>query len=496
MQRSLGLLVAVAVACSSAPAIGVTVNLLEGKVAKFKDKDGTTNDKAIIKFVKEGALTLALADPTCPNVSSVRLKTNTDDIVTMLDCTKWSITGSGYTYDDPSASFGGVQKIKFMSRLLGGKLLIKIKGDQYGINAIGGPITFLEATLSVGSTDYCGRFAPPASTFKKNVAEKVILKGPSLACIPPTPTPTITLTATATGTVTSTSTGTNTRTLTPTVTPTLTVPPGSTATNTGTVTPTVTPTPTLVPADAFRIDSIALRDPHVFVLAITCADVTDPPGLFGFSVNGQIPPLITTDDDMDGYLDLSLLALFRPLTQPPSPGATLDITTANCEPPFGMEVCHPDGNPAGTANYNNVLAGTVLSPLAGTVGMDNTIPYAPPIVPPVGPGFNTTPVDIEFPFGIFNIPLQNVQAGATYVGMPATSVIDGLLFGFLSESDADMILLPMTIPVVGGQPLSKFLPGGTGACPTHTAKDIGPLGQPGWYFYLNFTAHEVVWTGP
>jgi hypothetical protein len=93
---------------------------------------------------------------------------------------------------------------------------------------------------------------------------------------------------------------------------------------------------------------------------------------------------------------------------------------------------------------------------------------------------------VVFPFGIFTVPLQDVQASATYVGGPATSLINGLIVGFLSESDANNIVLPEGLSVLSGRPVSDLLPGGANnGCPT-TAKDIGPGGQPGWYFYLNF----------
>jgi hypothetical protein len=86
--------------------------------------------------------------------------------------------------------------------------------------------------------------------------------------------------------------------------------------------------------------------------------------------------------------------------------------------------------------------------------------------------------------------------------MPATAIDVPMLNGKLAKlkdkpgADADMIVIPPSIPIVGGQPVSRLLPGGTGNCAPHTAKDIGPGSQPGWYFYLNFTAHRVTWTGP
>jgi hypothetical protein len=335
----------------------------------------------------------------------------------------------------------------------------------------------------------------------------VIVAGPSNACIAPTPTvtstitdtPTVTLTPTITftRTPTNTVTATPTRTPTRTQTPTFTVPPGSTVTSTPTETLTPSPSPTFGVPEAFRIDSINLRDPHLFAFVGSCIDATNPPGVFGvFSANGQLATLLNNDGNGDTFLDLNLLAVFLPLNQPPAPGGVLQIVTGECTPPVGGETCGPDANPPQTAGYTNQNAGVCVTPIAGTAGPNNTGSYTPATTTPSAPCFATMPVTITFPFGFFTVPLQDLRAGATYVGGPANQLGDGLLVGFLSESDADSILLPASVPILGGQPISTLLPGGTGNCATHTAKDIGPLGEPGWYFYLNFTAHRVTWTGP
>jgi hypothetical protein len=486
-----GVALGAAVACWSVPVAGSDVALTAGKVAKIKDTSGTASDQAIVKFVKEPGLSGAIAAPLCPAVSSIRLTTDTHDLLAVLDCHRWSPVASGYLYDDPAGVHGGVQKVKLVYKSTGGKLQMTLRGDQYGANAIGGPVAFLDAALTVGTTNYCGRFVAPTSTFKKNDADKILIKGPSTGCVLP-PTATATLTATATRTHTATPTITVTRTVTLTATPTAT----PTVTDTVTAGPSPTPTATTVPAVVFRIDSLALRDPHAFVdLFGSCLDATDPPGLFGFSVNGQVASQIGSDGDMDGFLDLNLLALFRPLSQPPVAGANAEIATGLCTPPSGSEVCGPDLNPSQSTPYTNQSAGVCLTPLAGTTGPDNTGSYSPSTITPGAPCFSTLPVTLTLPFGLFTIPLQDVRVAAQYVGAPASQLIDGLIYGFLSESDADGIVLPATLPLIGGQPISMLLPGGSGACPTHTAKDVGPLAQPGWYFYLNFTAHPVTWTG-
>jgi hypothetical protein len=487
----------------SAPAADVA--LTGGKAAKLKDKAGTVFDQATIVFSRDSGLTGPLPDPRCPAVSFVQLTSDAADSLAPLDCSKWEPAGSsGYKYDNPSTLPGGVRKAKLSSKATGGKLKIKLSGARYGVHSIPGPVDFLEVRIGIDAASYCGRFEAPISTFKKNEADQVGIKGPSLACVPPaTPTATATVTTTptvtATGTETLTPTVSNTPTITQTPTATSTATATGTATETRTPTPTATPTATLVPADAFRIDSLALRDPHIYVNFLGCHDGTNPPGVLGvFSANGEIDTQITTDGDLDGNLDLSLLALFRPLAQPPSAGGTVDIAIGECTTPLGSEVCSPDpdaGSPSGTT-FTNQASGTCLTPLAGTTGINNLTPYAPAISTSAAPCFSTTPATVAFPLGLFTIPLQDVRASASYVGDPAAQITDGLLVGFLSEADANNVLLPADLPVIGGQPLTVLLPNGVGACPGHTAKDLGPGGQPGWYFYFNFTAHAVTWTGP
>lgn len=503
MHRVLCAALASVVALCSVPA-AASLTMVGGKVAKLINQSGTEHDKALFKFTRVGAfITNPPPSPECPAgaVSTLELKADTGNFLVTLDCAFWTATPKGYAYADPSGSRGGVQKILLTATPESGKLLIKMRGDQYGAGAIGGPVAFLEVELAIDAASYCGRFASPPSVVKKNTLEKVVIKGPSTACIPATPTVTPTFTVTATGTPPATPTtmptrtASSTRTETPTQTPTFTVPPGSTATATGTETSTPTVTPTLGASDAFRIDTLALRDPHVFVQLGTCADATDPSGPLGpFSANAQVQNLLDTDgSDSDSYLDLNILTVFRPLQQPPVPGGMLEVRTANCLPPVGSEVCSPDANSPYLVGFQTQGAGTCLAPLGGTTGPNNIGSYTPAIATSPAPCFATIPVTISFPFGLFTIPLQNVQASATYVGDPANQVINGLLTGFLTEADADNTFLPMGIILIGGRPVSSLLPGGTDCCATHTAKDMGPMGEPGWYFYLNFTAHRVTW---
>ena len=98
---------------------------------------------------------------------------------------------------------------------------------------------------------------------------------------------------------------------------------------------------------------------------------------------------------------------------------------------------------------------------------------------------------------IFDVPLTDVQVGSQYVGDPATGLTSGLLLGFLAESVANTLTIPADVPLVGGEPLSSVLPGGSGFCDSSDDRDLGLDGVTmGWWVYFNFEAIEVTYNGP
>jgi len=64
------------------------------------------------------------------------------------------------------------------------------------------------------------------------------------------------------------------------------------------------------------------------------------------------------------------------------------------------------------------------------------------------------------------------------------------LRGFVREIDADQILIPPDVPLIGGQPLSALLPGGAGNCAAGDDRDM-LNGEPGWWFYFAIEAERV-----
>jgi hypothetical protein len=250
--------------------------------------------------------------------------------------------------------------------------------------------------------------------------------------------------------------------------------------------------PPLVPPEVLRFSDLDLRDPHLFapVPVVGCFDFTDqdlPLGL-GPSFNDQTETLITTDGDGDTLLDLSLLLQFRPL-DPLGAGLRMDLASGLCTAPMAGTSCTLD--PAAipqTASYTGQAAGTCLAAVAGT-----TSGYTPAVGSTPAPCFVTLARPLTLTLNELPLPLRSFQLAGTFTGSPE-SVTNGLMRGFLRESDADSILLPAELPLVGGQPLSVLLPGGTGNCAPGDDRDTHE-GVSGWWFYLSYPADPVGFTG-
>lgn len=241
-------------------------------------------------------------------------------------------------------------------------------------------------------------------------------------------------------------------------------------------------------AAAFRFGDLDLRDPHVFVNAFTCVDVTDTP-LLGFSVNGELQRRVQTDTDGDGQLDLSYLVEFLPLDRT-QPANLLDFGGAACSAPLAGTACTPVLASALAGDAQLAPAAGCLAPLPGTVR-----PYAPAVASPGAPCFVSPTGTLALDLGGIPVTLREVALSATFVGDPGDALATGLLRGFISEADADATILPASLPLVGGRPLSSLLPGGTGSCALHNDKDVLE-GVTGWWFYLAFPASRVPLVDP
>jgi hypothetical protein len=252
--------------------------------------------------------------------------------------------------------------------------------------------------------------------------------------------------------------------------------------------------PALTPAEVFRLSDLDLRDPHLYVTfpVVGCSDITDQDFPFGLgqSFNGQIESAITGDSEPDGFLDSSFLLEFRPFDAAAN-DLRLDIGSGLCTAPMAGTSCAPDpGGLPQTAAYEGVAAGPCLAAIAGTTYG----PYAPEVASVAAPCFVSTPRRIVFDLNGVSLPLTDLQVAADWTAVPVTGLATGLMRGFLSEAEAATVLLPATLPIVGGQPISVLLPGGANNCAAHDDRDTWN-GASGWWFYLDFPADAVVWTG-
>jgi hypothetical protein len=239
----------------------------------------------------------------------------------------------------------------------------------------------------------------------------------------------------------------------------------------------------------YRFTDLDLRDPHVFVSLFGCRDVTNT-AVAGYSVNGSLQSSIQADGNGDGFLDRNHLLIFDPLDPSSPTGGVLRFRTANCTAPMAGTTCSPDGSAELMLPYSHASAGTCLAPIAGT-----TTAYTPSITAPAVPCFATGVIPTwTVDLGGIPLPLRNVQIAATYAGAPPGTLANGLIRGFLTETDANNTTIPASFPLIGGKKVAALLPGG-GSCATHDARDMLD-GVRGWWFYLNFTAAPVTYTGP
>lgn len=239
----------------------------------------------------------------------------------------------------------------------------------------------------------------------------------------------------------------------------------------------------------YRSNTLALRDPHVFVdvPVFGCVDFTDTPiPVAGISFNGQVADMITMDGDGDGLLDLSiLLALDR--FDPMGIGQMATPAGGECAAPFPPAGCSVIPPFAVAAATTNIDTGLCLQAIPGT-----TTGYSPPVPVIQDACLFSAPLDSQTSLGDVEIPLLQSQIGFGW-SVDGLELMPGLNLGFLRETDADNVLLPADLPLIGGQPLSSILPGGQGSCAAGDDRDMLE-GDLGWWFYLETTAAAVTFT--
>jgi hypothetical protein len=151
--------------------------LTAGKQAAFRRSSG---------FVRVGGdpALATLVDPTCAGgattkvqlgaylQSTYRVKYAADPATeAVLDCAGWRPTRGGFMYEDATGARIGVKRVVYTRK----KLTIRLGGSGYEFP--GGPVGFVEATLTIGETRYLARF----HNLRANDASRVVAAKPSTA---------------------------------------------------------------------------------------------------------------------------------------------------------------------------------------------------------------------------------------------------------------------------------------------------------------------------
>jgi hypothetical protein len=229
----------------------------------------------------------------------------------------------------------------------------------------------------------------------------------------------------------------------------------------------------------FRVTSLALRDPHFY---LNSTDITDKPFL-GTSLNGSlIPGGLTMDYDMDGFVDVSMLAIVDPAD---SAATKLDfeLVDGHCSANDPTH-CKPHPNPGLHASWTATAHddGACLELVAGST----TASFTPAPTVPQGPCFATNEErELVVSLGGVSIAMTNAKVAAKLSGDPPEELVDGLMMGFVTQQKAQETLLPDYLPLLAGTPLSDYLR------MEDRDKDQSPSGDDGYWVYINFTATSV-----
>lgn len=483
-----------------APLAAEEIGLTGGTAARF------SLGAATVAFAKDPALT-NLLDPTCPGAdSSLRITTDLFDSGEIpLPCAYWHYDDGAFGYQDDMIKISW-KSVKMFLQMTGARYQNPVSNVRplpaTGISHLDVRLTIGPDRFGLGPDSMCARFV----VTDRDVATAGILEieGPSQACpLPPTATPTLTPTDTPLPTDTP---GGPTRTPTPTktITPTKTWTPTRTPTLAPTVTPTVAPV-----LRAFRVTTLAIRDPHLFIDPFksgSCSDITNPPGLLGLSATQLIANSIanciphTTGQTYPCDYELSVVAVFDLLDERTGATGNLTLDVATCTNDGTATTCHLSNAAGHTTYLSRPSPETCMAPLPNTFGPNNTGLYSPTITSATGPcAASNTLSSLSFTFGTapaISIPLSDVQVAATYDGNPAATLSNGIMRGFVSEAAANNLIIEIPGGFIPAFPLAQLLPGGTDNCaPPGPGDDQDDRdtsgGQPGWYFYMNFSAQQV-----
>lgn len=178
---------------------------------------------------------------------------------------------------------------------------------------------------------------------------------------------------------------------------------------------------------------------------------------------------------------MSMAILMRPLTQGANLTFDVDIAFPDCENPLGGCTANPN-QPNVMSQATNKATAACLPP-SQQLGRRSTYTG---LNNPTGNCFVSMPTSVTLSIGDIQLSLVDAKLVGKYLGDPATEITEGVLMGFLPKSVADNTTID--VPLLGQRTISSFLRGGGGCGTNANNTDIDSHnGEPGWWFYLNYT---------
>jgi len=231
---------------------------------------------------------------------------------------------------------------------------------------------------------------------------------------------------------------------------------------------------------AFRLNSVAVRDPHLFAQIIPIGDPTD---ITESQVNEPLTAALNMDGEgdspPDGFYDLGFALLLQPLDQTDGGTGGLVFANAQCAAGDAPSEC---SLLATTVEYPSTFTSQVQG-LCQEANPANLTNYDPAPGSTSGPCFVSAGAAVTIATSSFALPLENATVAARYVGDPAGNLVEGTLIGWVSIAAAESAVLAEDLPVVGGEPLSEIL--------LESDRDDGGTG---WWFHIDFTAVPATWS--
>src|SRR5690606_21044071 len=127
------------------------------------------------------------------------------------------------------------------------------------------------------------------------------------------------------------------------------------------------------------------------------------------------------------------------------------ITEGDCTAPLASTTCAASGSGTTFGVTYQDAGGACLDAIPGT----HRATYFPALETPSPPCFASDATTLTLDLAGVLIVLDDARVAARFGD--GDTLTDGLIRGFLTETNAEAIPLPEALPLVGGQPLASIL---------------------------------------